>query len=211
MRSNRLSVLMVTPIITFSTGRRSSERATLLVPDAARGAESEVATAVFSDHRPRLDLPVGTPAPGRCPEGKTLVHAEITFSKGAFQTFGEQKHSCEQDENGASIKIEDRRGDYAMCCVELDQPLVVSTYLSTKPFLEVRSPEPKVEVKLEEGSRQIFLLNGSVEKNTDKLGYRSFRQNERDARPDRVCFAAVGNGPATNVVRLRAISLEKCQ
>jgi hypothetical protein len=109
------------------------------------------------------------------------------------------------------MDVQERRGDYAMCCVELQRPLDLSLYSDAKAMVTVGKPEPEIQVKLEEGSHHVRIVDAAIDTDTKRFEPWAFREAERGLRPTRVCLAAVGSEPATDTVRLHSISLDGCR
>ena len=49
--------------------------------------------------------------------------SKINFAGGTVQAFGSHGHHCRMDKGDLLLTVEDREGDYAMCCVNVPVPI----------------------------------------------------------------------------------------
>jgi hypothetical protein len=132
----------------------------------------------------------------------------VVFSPNAgVVPFGEQKTKCHVEGDELVMDVERRGGDYAMCCVRLSERLDLTHIKAAIADVYARKGENKVEVKLEDGSQQIFVFEQAFGAGRRETPARALNSDQRSLAPEKVCFAAIGDGPAPNELRLYGVTL----
>lgn len=147
-----------------------------------------------------------------CPKGKKPFHDELSFTSGTINKFGEWANTCARAPSGALLmSVSARRGNYGMCCVDLQRPLQLARYATAAADVVVSHPEANVQVKLEDGPAQIRILEAAVESDTSRFEAWEFRSEDQELRPSRVCLVATEKGSTPTRLELRSISLRGCR
>ena len=104
------------------------------------------------------------------------------------------------------MRIDARSGPFAMCCADLDRTLILQDLSEIHMVLEADNAEPSVEVKLEDCSEHVQLVDKEPVLGSVSRTYR-FSAVDRTLFPKKVCIAALDSPVGTNTVRLRHIEV----
>lgn len=126
--------------------------------------------------------------------------------RGDVKAFGTHGRNCELGKDGLTMEVTDRDGDFAMCCIDLEEPLDLSGRSKACGKVESKNDEQRVDLKLEvpDSAKQIFVMHETKVSGTKSAAYQ-MTAIEKKWRPRRLCMAAVGPGPTPNTIRMREV------